>query len=158
MTGSVKALCLMIASWTYDVEPQKIKAQAVCVDVAQEAQSQGVPVDEALALAWAESRFTPTVNKKTGARGPMQVLPKWWCKKKQKCDYVKAGVTALKVFKRLFPPFKNAICHYNSGVQKDCPSRSIGFAEAVDGYRVRIKKEIIKQSKIDKKIESKVNE
>lgn len=141
---ALQIACLTIASWTYSDPIDRRDAQKVCVDVALEAQSQTVPVDEALALAWAESRFQPNETSNVGAKGPMQVLPKWWCEKKKKCDYVEAGVRALKVFKRLFPGFKNAVCHYNSGVDKTCPLKSIGFADAVDGYRKRIKRELKK--------------
>ena len=150
-----RALCLVIVGWSYSADLEVKSASKVCRDVATEAQRQNVPVDEALALTWAESRFSYEPNKITGAQGPMQVLPKWWCKKKGKCNYVRAGVTALKTFKKLFPPFKNAICHYNSGVQEDCPSRSVRFAEAVEGYRVKIKREIYKQNRVEKKKEQK---
>lgn len=146
-----EALCIILAGWSHSADHAKKRATEVCTAVAIEATKQQVPVDEALALAWAESRFTPTVNRRTGAKGPMQVLPKWWCPKPAtSCDYVEAGVRALKTFKKLFPGFKNAVCHYNSGVEPECPARSESFAEAVEVQRVKIKRQLMR-SKIGAK-------
>tara|TARA_Y100000310_G_C20690809_1_gene822066 strand:+ start:623 stop:1066 length:444 start_codon:yes stop_codon:yes gene_type:complete len=144
MYYEILKLCIVVAGWSYQNPYEQSEASNVCVEIALEAKAQDVPVEEALALAWAESRFKPKARSHKGAQGPMQVIPRWWCIECP-CDYVEAGVKALKAFKRLYPGFKNTICHYNNGVEKDCPHSSIGFANAVDKYRKKIKKQMKKE-------------
>lgn len=60
-----------------------------------------------ISVAWLESRWMPDAhNKNSGARGPLQMLPKYWCPDARgrwsanghhmrTCDYTKWGVHAL---------------------------------------------------------------
>ena len=133
-------LCAIMATWGHNDGEARKSAQGVCVSVGLEAQRQEVDVTSALALAWSESRFTEVNTSSKGAKGPMQVLPKWWCDDRRNCDYTEAGVKALKTFTRLFPDdFIDTICHYNSGVN-DCNDRSISFAIYVSDLRDRVRR------------------
>ena len=49
---------------------------AVCMDVLNEADARGLPLPLVASLSWHESRFR-YVTSKAGAKGPLQVLPKF---------------------------------------------------------------------------------
>ena len=103
----------------------------VCLDVAGEAHEQGVDTNLAVALAWAESRFEyPTSSR--GAKGPLQVIPGWWCPGRQElgCDLVAAGVLALSTFLEREPTITKAVCAYNGNPGCAWPGGR-RFAEAV---------------------------
>lgn len=69
-----------------------------CVSVAGAARAEGVPVNLAVALAWSESRFDADAANPSGAVGPMQVKPRFWCPggRVDGCDLARAGVVALR--------------------------------------------------------------
>ena len=83
-----------------------------CSAVIEEAQSQGVDPKLAAALSWVESRFYRNkVNPKSGAIGPLQVLPRYWCPNRKGefsihradgvvrgCNTLEQGVYALKYY------------------------------------------------------------
>lgn len=43
-----------------------------------------------VAVGWHESRFNNEAISRSGARGALQVLPRWWCGS-QKCDFLFVG-------------------------------------------------------------------
>lgn len=138
-------VCLAFALTYHNDPADRRVANNTCLAVAKEAKLQEVDRAGAIALAFAESRFLPRVTSRRGAKGPLQVIPKWHCPKQGKCDYIKAGVSALKTFMRLFPSsFADAVCHYNSGLDADCPERSVSFALYVDNLRQKVESGKIK--------------
>jgi soluble lytic murein transglycosylase-like protein len=92
----------------------------VCNAVAVEARKQHVDIALAIAVSLTETGFTNTPSEK-GARGPLGVIPAYHCPKKSKgeCDYIKAGVTALRKFlERNDLNYCNALAEYNRGVEQ----------------------------------------
>jgi hypothetical protein len=70
---------------------------ALCIQVGREALRQDVDPALALAIAMNETKFTSPTSAR-GARGPMGVMPKYVCPKSgAECDYVAAGVLALRM-------------------------------------------------------------
>lgn len=70
----------------------------VCEAVAMKADD--LEVDDVLAVAVAseESRFRRDVESPSGAVGPLQIMPDYWCPKKGPCDSIESGVKALKYY------------------------------------------------------------
>ena len=93
---------------------------AICTQVYNEAVQQSVDPFLAISVAYRETRFKNVVSNK-GAQGPMGVIPKYHCPKQGKCDYIKAGVHALKRYMTLN---KQDICkslaQYNRGNKGQC--------------------------------------
>lgn len=87
--------------------------QDVCVDVVNEALKQGVDPVLAAAVSWRESAFLRNVKSSAGAVGPMQVIPRFWCKSRP-CDYIEAGVRALKYYTSRHGE-QGGLCAYFSG-------------------------------------------
>lgn len=85
----------------------------VCIDVAQEAEKQGVSPVLAVAVAWVESSLRRTARSKAGAVGPMQVLTRFWCKETP-CDLIEAGVRALRTYTDMYGE-QRGLCAYVSG-------------------------------------------
>lgn len=97
-----------------------------CSAIAEEAKSQGVDPSLAVSVAWMESRFYyHAKNKKSGALGPMQILPRYWCPNTagiwsihradgdvKNCNTLKQGVFALKYFVRTRQSIKKALASY----------------------------------------------
>ncbi len=87
-----------------------------CQRVVELSASEGVPRVLAVSLAWHESKFTDVTNPISGARGVLQVLPKWHCPTAGPCDYTLAGVRALWRYLRIARgEWITAICGYNQG-------------------------------------------
>ena len=72
--------------------PSRMK---VCTEVAKEAINQNVDPILAVSIAYHESRFSSPTSEK-GAKGPLGVIPQYHCPSYGKCDFTKAGITALK--------------------------------------------------------------
>ena len=91
-----------------------------CLAVTRYATAQGTSPELAAALAFHESRFNSNVVSGSGARGPLQVLPRVWCPRGrvEGCDLVHTGLVALKAYQRRWRDPEVAICHYNDG--NDC--------------------------------------
>lgn len=100
---------------------------ATCIDVATEAAGAGVDPALAVSLSWYETRLRPGLTSKVGAKGPLQVIPRFWCKTTP-CDYVEAGLRALKHYLKKEPNKQMAICRYNAGT---CNPRSWDWAAGV---------------------------
>lgn len=110
----IVALCSLIAE-TEAHNGHRARA-AVCEDVATEAARQGVEITLALAVAWRESAMTRNAVSTAGAVGPMQVIPRFWCKV-EPCDHIEAGVRALKHYTESRGTL-DGLCAYASG--KSC--------------------------------------
>jgi hypothetical protein len=95
-------LCIIVAMTIYPQLtttqiPQFQAAQRMCEKVADKAVDADVDPLMALAVAVEETRLRD-VTSPAGAKGPLQVLPKYWCPKLvkgQTCDYIEAGLGAL---------------------------------------------------------------
>ena len=92
--------CLFLCLSFWQVTPYPIDRLPTCVAVAEEAEEQGVPGELVIALAYVESRFNPDVVSRSGAVGPMQVLPKYACEDGVECDHIVAGVLMLRRWAR----------------------------------------------------------
>ena len=119
------ALCSAIVEANVGT-PSSSRAR-VCVEVATEAQAQGVDPLLAVSVAWRESAFIRSARSSAGAVGPMQVLPRFWCKSKP-CDHIEAGVRALRYYTERHG-VNDGLCAYFSG--KPCGSASRHYMQAV---------------------------
>ena len=108
------------ASMRRRVSRQVPRRLEMCIQVVNAAHNRSVDPILALSVAYHESRLRNIVSPK-GARGPLQVIPKWWCKNPRKCDYVKAGVKALETYIDLNPNnLCKALAQYNRGFVGRC--------------------------------------
>lgn len=116
--------------------------QSACVEVADKAREQGMDRYLALAMAWEESRFTPTAVSPEGAIGTMQVIPRWACpnRTRQGCDLVAAGVRAYLSWLSRYREPSLALCHYNSGNR--CNDRSRAYAARVERKSVQLRRAV----------------
>jgi soluble lytic murein transglycosylase-like protein len=96
---------------------------AVCVEISEESERQGVDPALAMAVGWHESRLRRTIRSHAGAIGPMQVLPRHWCSEydEHNCNTIEAGVRALKTYVNKYE-LDEALCRYNAG-NIGCESR-----------------------------------
>lgn len=116
----------------------------VCVEVAQAASdfAPDLPITLVVAVAANESAFTSPVSK-AGARGPLQIMPQYFCPDKngevwphkrrgrlQGCDLIRYGVHALQWFRDEYQgDWAEALCHWNSGTK--CYKSSRSFARKI---------------------------
>ena len=109
----------------------RFKAAIVCTEVAISAAMQGEEPCMAYAIASNESRCRKGLVSSAGARGPLQVIPKWSCPggKAEGCDYIQAGLSALKYWKKQFKHPRKYLAHYNAGWT--IGPRAHGYAAAV---------------------------
>lgn len=70
----------------------------VCEAVATKADDHGLDDVLAVAVASEESRFRRDVESPSGAIGPLQIMPEYWCPRSGPCDSIEAGVKALKYY------------------------------------------------------------
>ena len=119
-------------------EGRLVTMQSACVEVADKAREQGMDRYLALAMAWEESRFTPTAVSPEGAIGTMQVIPRWTCpnRTRQGCDLVAAGVRAYLSWLGRYKEPRLALCHYNSGNR--CNEHSRAYAVRVERRAKRL--------------------
>tara|TARA_A100001015_G_scaffold321086_1_gene450045 strand:+ start:1720 stop:2199 length:480 start_codon:yes stop_codon:yes gene_type:complete len=92
-----------------------------CNRVASVAVKNNVDPALAIAVAFSESRFSkPTSDK--GAKGPLGVIPRYHCpKSKEKCDYLQAGVVALRKFLDINNmDYCQSLAQYNRGLEGKC--------------------------------------
>lgn len=111
----------------------------------QEATRAGVDPYLVAAIAWKESRFTPSARSRTGDCGIMQVNPRWSpynCV--QLLDLrtgIRAGIQSMLYWRKRFgkrEPNYEWLCHYNSG--NKCWRRSRAYARKVRSLRSRLLK------------------
>lgn len=142
--------CLFLCLSFHNVTPYPIERLGTCVAVAEEAEEQSVPAELVIALAYVESRFNPEAVSRSGARGPMQVLPKYACDDDVECDYIITGVLMLRRWaRRAF--FKHgrhkvtdrdALAMYHGGNRPR--SRSYRYADRILRLRKQLKNEVRK--------------
>ena len=137
------ALAEMVASYGGNMPPKYEARLATCLDVAREAETAEIPVSLAVSVAYEESSFLDGLVSKVGARGPLQIIPRYHCPNAKgehkpheragrldKCDLVVDGVRALKWFWTTYDKdWPLALAHYSSG-EKIYPS-SRGYARRV---------------------------
>jgi hypothetical protein len=94
---------------------------STCNRVATVAERRGVDPILAIAVAFNESRFSKPTSSK-GAKGPLGVIPRYHCpKSEEECDYLEAGVDALKKFLDLNNmDYCSALAQYNRGLEGKC--------------------------------------
>jgi soluble lytic murein transglycosylase-like protein len=131
MTSFLIAVTLCSQAMTWNVARPYDTAFRTCLEVAQGAYLEGIPADLAVALSFTESRFNPEARSSRGARGPLQILPKFHCPdgRLQGCDLVAAGLSALKRYRKRYKRWRDVLCHWNSGNR--CYRRSKLFARIV---------------------------
>ena len=125
-------------SWNDRIEKKMPDRISTCISVMDLAVEMDAPPNLAAAVAWHESGFNASAVSKAGARGPMQVLPKYWCpnKKLEGCDLLVEGIRALKVYLAKYKDEKEALCHYNAG--NKCTKQSRYYARRVLSTKRRL--------------------
>ena len=128
MGGCAYMLCLfLLGSETMSDELREDRS-INCVElytIAEEAELDPLLI---ISIAHTESRFNKKAVSRAGAIGMMQVLPRFFCPKKGKCDYTAAGIRAWKAWskKKKKRTTKEALCRYNSGKScKDSPRAKV---------------------------------
>ena len=93
------ACALLLSTHTHSHTVDYITARNTCLRVTEAAQGR-LPVALAVSLAYWESKLDPdVVNPISGARGPLQVIAKWFCPdgRWDKCgDPVDVGIEAMR--------------------------------------------------------------
>jgi len=87
-------------------------------------------IDPALlvAVAWHESRMNNSAVSRAGARGALQILPRWWCGS-QRCDLIYNGARAFHRWrKRAKGNTLQALAMYNGGNKPGARSRRYAVA------------------------------
>ena len=101
-------------------------AVAVCAEVAVKARAAGVSARLATRLAYRESRLRRDVVSSAGAVGPMQAMPRYWCRA-EPCDHVAAGVRALRYYlRRERGDVRRALCAYTG--RRACAADAVAWA------------------------------
>ena len=137
----VAMVCASALSMTQATEDSIKSRSEICGEVGRRAVESDIDPALAIAIAWTETRFSDATNSTSGATGPMQVIPRYWCKTKSRagCDLIGAGLRAFSVYKRR-TTIREALCRYGSG--KSCRESAGGdrYARRVLGFYKRLKK------------------
>jgi len=112
-TGCILAFCYTFLFEAGHPENRLDSRAAVCMDVVEEAERQGVDPMLAVSVAHVESGFRRGARSHAGAVGPMQVIPRFWCKSKP-CNHIEAGVRALRTYTESHGEGEG-LCRYVSG-------------------------------------------
>ena len=96
-------LCLIAIMMIYAPTAHKHKnvaheALLVCKEVATRAEDMGVDPALAVSVAYEETRFQRDLESPSGAVGPLQAMPVYWCPREGECDEIDAGLRALKYY------------------------------------------------------------
>jgi soluble lytic murein transglycosylase-like protein len=96
-------LCLIAVMMIYAPTAHKNKyvaheALLVCKEVATRAEEMGVDPALAVSVAFEETRFQRDLESPSGAVGPLQAMPVYWCPREGECDEIDAGLRALKYY------------------------------------------------------------
>ena len=125
-------MCAYIMSMTTipDVDDRRARTN-VCEAIGRMAHEVGEDPAILISLSWHESRFSVAGHSTKGARGPLQVIPGYWCPNKaaQGCDFTRAGIRAYTAYRKKHKDLRETICHYNSG--NVCYRRSYLYADRV---------------------------
>jgi len=131
----IVAMCTALASQQPMSKQSRATLVKSCVALSKYTQANtDADVLTIAAIAYTESGFRHTVVSSAGAKGILQVLPKYWCKKGKlaKCDYLKAGLRAWRYYRTRSPTLRDALCSYASG--RPCGSgttRATRYADTV---------------------------
>lgn len=112
-------LCIIVAMTIYpQLTTSKIpmfkEARRTCERLADKSISNDIDPLLVLSVAVEESRLKNVTSNK-GAKGPLQVIPKYWCPKSVRnkpCDYELAGINALKYYLRKYGTEREAVTGY----------------------------------------------
>lgn len=121
----IVAMCTAILAQDAGGIRGKTRRLASCVELGQHTvENTSFDVFVVAALAYTESRFNKSAVSSAGARGILQVLPKYWCRgsKSTKCNYLSAGFRAWGYYRERSPTLREALCKYASG--RSCGKRS----------------------------------
>ena len=135
----ITALCIYITSTVGGTLSQRSERNSLCLTLASKAQEANVDITLVLAIAMEESRVSHSKKNRVGAIGPLQVIPKWYCKKD--CDPIDTGIKAIKIWRKLYPNIEEMLCHYNSGYAlgpDNCPKKSKWFANRVIKWKNKL--------------------
>ena len=114
-----------------------MEQMSTCLSLVAESIAQNIDPNLTASLSWHETRLRAGLTSNKGAKGPLQVIPKFWCKS-YPCDYTEAGLRALKHYLAKEPTERKAICRYNAGT---CKPKSWAWA----GKVMRLKKQLQEQ-------------
>mgnify|MGYP003151979955 FL=1 len=148
------AMAEMVASYGGNIPPGHDDKAVVCLEVARTAEDLELPVALVVSVAYEESKFTKDLTSKAGARGPLQIIPRYHCPTPegehkpherrgtlQGCDLVRDGVKALAWFwGRYDHDWAQALAHYNSGEKVYASSRA--YARRVQRRARRINRQL----------------
>ena len=112
----MEMFALAICSTLFALEPQSPtrNQRETCVDVIEQTIIAKQDPFEVASMAWTESRFISKAKSTKGAVGPLQVLPRYWCKSKKRCDPVRAGLRAWSHYRK-GRTLRETLCRYASG-------------------------------------------
>lgn len=117
------------------------RAIEVCQLIVESADRQDVDPVLAVAVGWNETRLRFGLRSPCGARGPMQVIPHYWCPDRRgrwsangqhitkDCDLIDAGVFALSYYLETRGSVGAALRSY--GGSQGYASRVLSLAEAI---------------------------
>ena len=97
---------------------------AVCMQVAHRAHKRGMDFYEVIAISQHETRHRSHLIGSSGERGPMQALPKYWSRKKDK-DYIDAGLRAWRYYRSRSRSTREAAGKFNGAGEKSKYARTI---------------------------------
>ena len=132
--GEIALVCLLalgeiVSAYGGNIPPGYDDRAAVCMEVGKVAEDLELPVALVVSVALEESRFIRDLKSKAGARGPMQIIPRYHCpnpmgehKPHERrgvlsgCDLIEDGVKALRWFWMTYEhDWARALANYNSG-------------------------------------------
>ena len=141
--GEVALVCLLalgeiVGAYGGNIPPGHDDRAAVCMEVGKVAEDLELPVALVVSVALEESRFVRDLKSKAGARGPMQIIPRYHCPDPMGrhrphkragviagCDLILDGVKALRWFWATYEhDWGLALAHYNSGEKIYASSRA----------------------------------
>jgi len=94
----------------------RAKKIRLCEKIGAKALAAGLDPSIIIAVAWRESAISYVTNKRSGATGPLQILPRYWCRRGRTkgCDLIAAGLQAFKIFSKR-RSLRETLCRYSSG-------------------------------------------
>ena len=101
------------------------RALATCQLVAQRALKAGLDPVEIVAISWKESRHTRGLVGGAGEVGPLQAIPKYWARKRDK-DHITAGLRAWAYYRKKSATPQEAAGKYNGGGTSSRYAQSVG--------------------------------
>tara|TARA_R110000851_G_scaffold140684_2_gene278123 strand:- start:2364 stop:2876 length:513 start_codon:yes stop_codon:yes gene_type:complete len=148
------AMAEMVSSYGGNIPPGHDEKAVVCLEVARAADDMELPIALVVSVAYEESKFERELTSKAGAKGPLQIIPRYHCpspegehkphKRRgtlQGCDLVRDGVKAVKWFWETYDfDWPRALAHYNSGEKVYSSSRA--YARRIQRRARRINRQL----------------